>query len=321
MSQDRRPIIIKRKKVMHGHHGGSWKIAYADFMTAMMALFLVLWILSSANENELRTIAEYFRTPIAVALTGGDKNTASTSAIPGGGDDPTHAEGEVRRIDTRLQTRPSEEQQRLINLRQRLERIIEANPRLREMRSQLRIDMTQEGLRVQIVDTDKRPMFELGSDKLEPYMREILQAIAPVLNEMPNSISLSGHTDDIPYAGGERGYSNWELSADRANASRRELVASGLDAGKLLRVAGMGSRINLAETNPSDAVNRRISIIVLDKRAAARIEAQSMMGSLPATAIVPQLETPELPAVEPQSPVAEAPASEPDVTTTPPAGQ
>ncbi|MHB0774123.1 flagellar motor protein MotB [Halomonas sp. WWR20] len=320
MSQDRRPIIIKRKKVVHGHHGGSWKIAYADFMTAMMALFLVLWILSSASENELKSIAEYFRTPIAVALTGGDKNTASTSAIPGGGPDPTHAEGEVQRIDVRLQTRPSEEQQRLINLRQRLERVIEANPRLREMRSQLRIDMTPEGLRIQIVDSDQRPMFELGSDKLESYMREILQAIAPVLNEMPNSISLSGHTDDIPYAGGERGYSNWELSADRANSSRRELVASGLDSTKLLRVAGMGSRISLAETNPSDAVNRRISIIVLDKRAAARIEAQSMMGVMASPVPgVPQVELPETPATARQDSQAETVSADSDVTTTSPA--
>ena len=219
---DRRPIIVKRKRVQSaGHHGGSWKIAYADFMTALMALFLVLWILSTVNDHELESIAEYFRTPLAVALTGGDKTTASTSAIPGGGKDPTKTEGEVRRVSPHEQTRPSDEQRNLRFLRDRLERVIQNDPQLRELRSQLRMDFSPEGLRVQIVDSDKRPMFELGSDRLEPYMQKILQRIAPVLNEMPNPISISGHTDNLPYAGGEKGYSNWELSA-----CMRPLVAS-----------------------------------------------------------------------------------------------
>lgn len=272
---ERRPLIIKRKRVQAaGHHGGSWKIAYADFMTALMALFLVLWILSTASPSQLEHIAEYFRTPLAVALTGGDKSTASTSAIPGGGEDPTKTEGEVRRVSPHEQTRPSDEQRNLRFLRDRLERVIQNDPQLRELRSQLRMDFSPEGLRVQIVDSDKRPMFELGSDRLEPYMQKILQRIAPVLNEMPNPISISGHTDNLPYAGGEKGYSNWELSADRANASRRELVAAGLSPDKLLRVAGMGSRVTLPNTRPSDDVNRRISIVVLDNRAAKAIEQQ-----------------------------------------------
>ncbi len=272
---EQRPLIVKRKRVRAaGRHGGSWKIAYADFMTALMALFLVLWILSTVSENELESIAEYFRTPLAVALTGGDKTTASTSAIPGGGEDPTKTEGEVRRVSPHEQTRPSDEQRNLRFLRDRLERVIQNDPQLRELRSQLRMDFSPEGLRVQIVDSDKRPMFELGSDRLEPYMQKVLQRIAPVLNEMPNPISISGHTDNLPYAGGEKGYSNWELSADRANASRRELVAAGLSPDKLLRVAGMGSRVTLPNTRPSDDVNRRISIVVLDNRAAKAIEQQ-----------------------------------------------
>ncbi|WP_353057324.1 flagellar motor protein MotB [Salinicola sp. JS01] len=270
---ERRPIIVKRKRVQKaGHHGGSWKIAYADFMTALMALFLVLWILSTVSENELESIAEYFRTPLAVALTGGDKNTASSSAIPGGGADPTASKGEVRRIDVRQQTRPSDEQRMLRALRDRLSSVIRNDPQLRQLQSQLRMDFSPEGLRVQIVDSDQRPMFELGSDRLEPYMVKILHKIAPVLNEMPNLISISGHTDALPYAGGEKGYSNWELSADRANASRRELIAGGLSPDKLLRVAGMGSRVTLPGTDPTDAVNRRISIVVLDNRASRAIE-------------------------------------------------
>lgn len=270
---ERRPIIVKRKRVQSPmRHGGSWKIAYADFMTALMALFLVLWILSTVSDHELESIAEYFRTPLAVALTGGDKNTASTSAIPGGGENPTKSDGEVRRVDVMQQTRPSDEQRNLRYLRDRLQSVIQGDPQLRELRSQLRMDFSPEGLRVQIVDSDKRPMFELGSDRLEPYMVAILHRIAPVLNEMPNPISISGHTDNLPYAGGEQGYSNWELSADRANASRRELIAGGLSPDKLLRVSGMGSRVTLPNTRASDAVNRRISIVVLDNRAAAAIE-------------------------------------------------
>ncbi|HET8791906.1 MAG TPA: flagellar motor protein MotB [Modicisalibacter sp.] len=275
MSDNHRPIVIKRKKAARNrHHGGNWKIAYADFMTALMALFLVLWILSTASQDELKSIAEYFRTPLPVAMAGGDKNTASTSAIPGGGPDPMHADGERKRIDERMQTRPSDEQRRLLNLEQRIETVIDNNPQLRDLRSQLRMELTPEGLRIQIVDSERRPMFELGSDRVAPYMSEILRAIAPVLNELPNRISLSGHTDSLPYVGGEQGYSNWELSADRANASRRELVAGGLDPNKLLRVAGMGSRVLLNETEPRDASNRRISIVVLDKRAATAIENQ-----------------------------------------------
>ncbi|MCK0768779.1 flagellar motor protein MotB [Chromohalobacter canadensis] len=280
MSNERRPIIVKRKKVVSGApHGGNWKIAYADFMTALMALFLVLWILSMVPKNELSHIAEYFRTPLAVAMTGGDKSTASTSAIPGGGADPTFSEGEERRLDVRQQSRPSDEMRRLRVLRDRLERQVREDPNLRQMSSQLRTDFIPEGLRIQLVDTDKRPMFELGSARLAPYMRDLLQALAPELNAVPNAISLTGHTDDLRYAGGEAGYSNWELSADRANASRRTLVAAGLDSGKLLRVAGMGSRVNLEGTKPSDAVNRRISIVVLSEYAAEQIRDQGEAGA------------------------------------------
>lgn len=279
---DHRRIVVKRKKVKAArHHGGSWKIAYADFMTALMALFLVLWILSTASPSELSSIAEYFRTPLPVAMAGGDKSTASTSAIPGGGPDPTHSDGERQRIDERLQTRPSDEQRRLLGLKQRIESVIQSKPQLRDLRSQLRMELTPEGLRIQIVDTEKRPMFTLGSDQVEDYMHDILQAIAPVLNELPNRISLSGHTDSLPYFGGEQGYSNWELSADRANASRRELVAGGLDAGKLLRVAGMGSRVPLNVEDTTDPINRRISIVVLDRKTADAIEFQSGAPAAP----------------------------------------
>lgn len=277
MSLEPRPRIIRRKKVVKHHHGGSWKIALADFMTALMALFLVMWILSTSSAAQRESVAEYFRTPLAVAVTGGDKSTASTSAIPGGGPDPTHADGEQMRIDKRSQTRPSDSQENLRRLRQRIEAAIDADPTLRELRSQIRLEITKEGLRIQLVDTEQRPMFELGSEQVVSYMRSLLRTLAPLLNELPNALSISGHTDSLPYAGGYRGYSNWELSTGRANASRRELVAGGLDPEKLLRVAGMSDRVPLNDKDPEDPVNRRITLMVLNEQTAETIRSQGML--------------------------------------------
>lgn len=159
------------------------------------------------------------------------------------------------------------EQSRLRKLRGDLDQLIESDPKLRALRPHLKIDLVQEGLRIQIIDSQNRPMFRTGSADVEPYMRDILRAIAPVLNGIPNRISLSGHTDDFPYASGEKGYSNWELSADRANASRRELMVGGLNGGKVLRVVGMAATMRLSDRGPDDAVNRRISLLVLNKHA------------------------------------------------------
>ena len=284
MSNGQRAIIVRRsRRQQHEHHGGAWKIALADFMTALMALFLVLWILSTASPAELQGLAEYFRTPLKVAMTSGDRDSSSTSVIPGGGADPVHSDGEQARIDLRRQSRPAEERQRFIDMRRSMENVIESNPNLRDMRQQMRFEMTPDGLRVQLMDTQEKPMFELGSDRLSKGMREVLSSLAPILNEVPNSLSISGHTDSLRYAGGDTGYSNWELSADRANASRRALVEAGLDPDKLLRVTGMGDRVPVPGSNPGDPVNRRITLEVLTDQAARRLRAASRPEGLGTT--------------------------------------
>lgn len=145
---DKRPIVIRRKKVVHAHHGGAWKIALADFMTALMALFLVMWILSVSSEETRRGVAEYFSTPLVTAITGGDRS-GSTRVIPGGGPDPTHSDGEHARIGVLQQTRPSAQERRFFeDLQTRIERAIERDPDLREYRNQMRFDLTREGLRI-----------------------------------------------------------------------------------------------------------------------------------------------------------------------------
>lgn len=293
---DKRPIVIRRKKVVHAHYGGAWKIALADFMTALMAFFLVLWLLSVSSEETRRGVAEYFSTPLISAITGGDRS-GSTSAIPGGGPDPTHSDGERAMIDSLQRSRPSSQDRRFfMNVQERIERAIERDPELRQLRSQMRFDLTREGLRIQLLDTDQRPMFELGSDQVAPYMRSLLRTIAPLLNELPNELSISGHTDSVPYAGGYSGYSNWELSNDRANASRRELIAGGFDPGQLLRVSGFADRVMLPETEPTDPINRRIELVVLLPEIAEAIRNPTIMGpeaSLPGDAAEALTELPQ----------------------------
>lgn len=275
------PIVVKRggaRAKPHGNH--SWKIAYADFMTAMMALFLVLWLLRAATPKDLVQIAEYFRTPLKVAVTGGDRSATSSSVIPGGGLDPTSKNGEVRRAtdndpSAAQKRRDQQETERLRSLKKRLEELIESNPVLRQFRPQLLLDITSEGLRIQILDTQNRPMFRTGSAVVESYMRSILREIGPVLNELPNKVSLSGHTDAMSYSNGERTYSNWELSADRANASRQELIGGGMNQDKVLRVLGLSSTMPLDKKDMMAPINRRISIVVLNQRAQSRFEAEN----------------------------------------------
>ena len=267
-----RPIVIKRiKKGGGGAHGGAWKIAYADFVTAMMAFFLLMWLLGSSSKAKLEGISEYFKTPMKVAMSGGTGAGDATSIIKGGGTDLTKRAGQVKKGDVEsAKTRAEQEKQestRLENLKAKLEKAIDSNAKMAQFKKQLKLEITTEGLRIQIVDDKNRPMFDSGGAVMKPYTRDILREIGKTLNEVPNKISLSGHTDAIAYSGGEAGYSNWELSADRANASRRELVTGGLEDGKVLRVVGLASAIPFDKNDPNGPINRRISIIVMNKKA------------------------------------------------------
>ena len=277
------PIIIKRvKKAAHGHHGGAWKIAYADFMTAMMAFFLLMWLLGSTTKGDLQGIAAYFNSPLKVAMNGGDGSGNSSSIIPGGGNDLTRVHGEVKRseADSESQRRRSEDikrmratqdAQRIKALRAKIDAMISSNATLNEYRSQIRMDVTPDGLQIQIVDEHNRPMFDIGSAMVKPYMRDILREVGAALGGVENRISLAGHTDATPYGSGERGYSNWELSTDRANASRRELVSAGMPNDKLARVVGLAASDLLHPDDPRAAQNRRITITVLTHEAEERL--------------------------------------------------
>lgn len=278
MSDDsQQPIVVKRiKKGGGAAHGGAWKIAYADFVTAMMAFFLLMWLLGSTSKGDLKGIADHFQTPLLVAMFGGSGAGDASSIIQGGGQDLSQAHGQVKRGDTKSERRISEkrmkeefermEKERLQGLKVDIETLIEASPTLKQFKNQLLIDITSEGLRIQIVDERNRPMFDLASSELKPYTKQILREIGPLLNKVDNRISLSGHTDATPYAGGDRGFGNWELSTNRANASRREMIAGGLDDAKIIRVLGFASTVLYDKAQPQSAINRRISIVVLNKR-------------------------------------------------------
>ena len=275
--EGQRPIIVKKiKKGGHGHHGGAWKIAYADFVTAMMAFFLLMWLLGSTSKGDLDGIAEHFRNPLKVAMAGGDGSGDSSSIIKGGGTDLTRRNGQVKKGDMETNKKTYDlndakaalekaEGERLRTLKAKIEAVIDANPTLKKYQNQLLLDITSEGLRIQIVDEQNRPMFALAKATLQPYTSDILHVLGMVLNDVPNRIGLSGHTDSTPYMTAS-GYSNWELSADRANASRRELVRGGLSDDKILRVVGLAAANHLDPKDPFNPVNRRISILVMNKR-------------------------------------------------------
>ncbi|WP_313213232.1 flagellar motor protein MotB [Stenotrophomonas acidaminiphila] len=304
-SNDAKPTVIVRrvKKIQGGgHHGGSWKVAYADFVTAMMAFFLVMWLLASTSKPERAAISEYFRNPSPLSGTSSTPapgmagpGGASTSMIKLGGatdisrgnsNDPFQNQRES--IPTPVEEREREKKQ-LEVLKQELEEAIGKSQALEPFKDQLLLDITSEGLRIQIVDKQNRPMFDMGSAKLMPYTREILRELSHFINQVPNHISISGHTDITAYST-QLGYSNWELSADRANAARRALLEGGMGEDKVARVVGLSSSVLFDKTDPQNPINRRISIVVMTKEAEAA--ALSAIAALPAPAPAPAVAAP-----------------------------
>lgn len=280
-----RPIIIKKvKKAEHGHHGGAWKVAYADFVTAMMAFFLLLWLLSVTTEVQKDGIADYFTSAPMITrsesgaggVLGGltvSKDGAMTSTLQPLVTRPETQDPAMRpgSIPPRKETNISDERferERMKREQENFEQVSGALQRamqtaeLTEMKEALLVDQTSEGLRIQIVDQEGKPLFASGSADLLPHTKTLLRKVSEVIQKLPNELSVRGHTDSVPYGPGAK-YTNWELSADRANASRRELRKAGMPAARLNNVVGKADTDHLFAENPRDARNRRISIILL----------------------------------------------------------
>lgn len=327
--ENNQPIIVKRvKKIAGGHHGGAWKIAFADFATAMMAFFLVMWLMSSATPEQKKAISGYFQDPIGftesaspyVIDLGGTPTPAPDRTLnPEMKDAPDAPESAVDAEDTpeQLEMKQAEqlaeqiEQERLEMLLQELQTKVDENPQLQKFKDQILFEITQDGLRIQIMDAENRPMFDLGSARLQPYFEDILLILAETIKAVPNKISVSGHTDAKPFAG-EGEFGNWELSANRANAARRTLVAGGYPDERVARVVGYASSALFDRNDPFNSVNRRIDIIVLTKKAQRAIEGEQDGGddlvppadALPDAGIAPF-------GTEP--PAADAPVSAPEL--------
>jgi chemotaxis protein MotB len=277
------PIIIKRKKVVaHGHHGGSWKVAFADFVTAMMAFFLLMWLLAQTSPEERAAIQGYFNDPRgSIAGQGGGLDAPGVGQIGPGGvntgaimlDKPLTQAEQVeaepaleQATDEQLRAeQASREKQTLDELQKALEdELGKQDSAFMKLRDQIIIDQTALGLRIQLVDNENRPMFDSGESVLQDYAREVLVALAPRLAVVTNKLSINGHTDSRAYRN-QSGYGNWELSADRANSARRALVDGGYPEQMVFTVQGMSASVPRVEDEPDAPSNRRIVILVLKK--------------------------------------------------------
>lgn len=279
MEDKKQPIVIKKVVAGHGHHGGSWKVAFADFATAMMAFFMVLWLVGQTTADKRGGIAEYFQNPSMVqghseAPTGSmGPGGASMSLIKLGGtmdvqkQQPTNMEVEKFRDRQPSMTsyQRAIEKQRLETLMEELRELFGKSEGLKSFKDQLLLDITPSGLRIQIVDKENRPMFDSGSARLKSYTEDILFALSKMINQVPNKISISGHTDATPLGAKNGSYTNWELSTDRANAARRALIEGGMKPDKIARVLGLASTALFDKGNPQSPINRRISIIVMKR--------------------------------------------------------
>ncbi|MCS5560773.1 MAG: flagellar motor protein MotB, partial [Marinobacter nauticus] len=254
---EEQPIIIKRKKkVVGGHHGGSWKVAFADFATAMMAFFLVLWLTATASPEQKRAVEGYFKDPVGFT-EGGSPNPVDLEGSASVIEESTQdQEASTIQIEDEVVDELADtlEQRRMRQLFQEFQERIENSDTLQEFKDQLLLDITDEGLRIQIVDRSGRPMFDSGRDELKYYSQDILFELAKKLGSVDNKISITGHTDATPFSG-RPGYTNWELSADRANTARRALVAGGVRLEQIARVVGLSDSVLFDKDNPTAPVN------------------------------------------------------------------
>jgi chemotaxis protein MotB len=232
---ERRPIIIKKKVAHAGHHGGAWKVAYADFVTAMMALFIVLWLLTS-NEKVRQAVGGYFKDPIGRGKNPGTSMTGTGRDISVLKDD-------------------------MSGLKEKLQSAIKLIPHFEQLKGNVEFTITEEGLRIELIENSKGIFFESGKPAPSPIGQELLTVLAHELGRIPNRILIEGHTDAAPYAD-ETGYSNWELSADRANSARRLMETKGLTPGQVVQIRGYADQDLRDKANPTDPGNRRVTLII-----------------------------------------------------------
>lgn len=240
-------IIVKRVKKGHGggHHGGAWKVAYADFVTAMMAFFLVLWLVAMLSIDTKKAVAEYFRSHTVFKGTEAGGATGFSTMV-GGPVKIDADEGGIKSRDKRFEL-----------LTAKLNKMVEE--KLGEYKDQVMVFTTSDGIRLELIEKDQNPMFQSGTAKLMPGGEDVLATLAEVLEAFPNTIAIEGHTDRSRYPGGN--YTNWELAADRANMARRQLISKGFESGKITRVTSFADAVPLRD-DPFDPANRRVSILV-----------------------------------------------------------
>lgn len=273
----KRPIIIKKvKKGGHGHHGGAWKVAYADFVTAMMAFFLLLWLLSSAPKKTLDGIAEYFTPTIGVkdaagiGFQGGQspvkEGTRVSDMAPPSMVTGRSPQGETPDAPDKQSTVEAEQDGYLFEqAQQAMKKAFESDPTMREFADNILVEQTPEGLKIDIMDSDKHPMYVAGKAELTEAGKTVLTKMKELIEKMPNFISITGHTDAsrATPVGTSSAYSNWELSADRANAARRFFLAVGMDPERPKKVVGMADKELIDPNDPRSVRNRRITVILL----------------------------------------------------------
>ena len=251
------PRIVKKKKSHQAAHGGAWKVAYADFVTAMMALFIVLWIMSQSQTIRLN-VAQYFKNP---GVLPGSTGLLETSDISGGMPIPGHSQ----ELQTPSPIKPDvskvfSDQGSLEEVKRRITEVIAQLPELSRLKDQVALEITDEGLRIELLDQETSHFFDIGSANLKPETQELLKLIAQELGKIPNRITIEGHTDSRPYGG--KNYTNWELSADRANSARRIMGEAGVKKGQITSVRGCADQQLRNQQDPMDVQNRRVSIIV-----------------------------------------------------------